>query len=91
MKYTIRTTNKFDKDMKRCEKRGYKMDLIKDAMSILVETGSLPAKYRPRKLSGDKEGIWECHIQSDWSMTWEQNDKYLTLLFLQTGTHSDMF
>ncbi|MBQ2498264.1 MAG: hypothetical protein II509_06430 [Prevotella sp.] len=24
-------------------------------------------------------------------MTWEQNDNQLTLLFLQTGTHSDLF
>ena len=31
------------------------------------------------------------HIQPDWLMTWEQNDTELTLLFLQTGTHSDLF
>ncbi|MCR5362578.1 MAG: hypothetical protein K6E73_11305 [Bacteroidales bacterium] len=24
-------------------------------------------------------------------MTWQQNDTELTLLFLQTGTHSDIF
>lgn len=36
-------------------------------------------------------GQWECHIQPDWLMTWEQNDTQLTLLFLQTGTHSDLF
>ena len=27
----------------------------------------------------------------DWLMTWEQNDRELTLLFLKTGTHSDLF
>ena len=30
-------------------------------------------------------------IEPDWLMTWEQNDMELTLLFLQTGTHSDLF
>jgi mRNA interferase YafQ len=28
---------------------------------------------------------------SDWLMTWEQSDTELTLLFLRTGTHSDLF
>ena len=30
-------------------------------------------------------------IEPDWLMTWEQSDTQLTLLFLQTGTHSDLF
>ncbi|MBR3522420.1 MAG: type II toxin-antitoxin system YafQ family toxin [Prevotella sp.] len=33
----------------------------------------------------------ECHIQPNWLMTWEQNDQQLTLLFLRTGTHADIF
>ena len=36
-------------------------------------------------------GIWECHITPDWLMLWEQNDEKLTLLFLNNGTHSDLF
>ena len=27
----------------------------------------------------------------DWLMLWEQNDEKLTLLFLNNGTHSDLF
>ena len=67
------------------------MKLLTDAMDLLEATGSLPAQYHPHKLSGNMEGIWECHIQPDWLMTWEQNDMQLTLLFLRTGTHSDLF
>lgn len=48
-------------------------------------------KYRPHKLVNQKVETWECHIEPDWLMTWEQNDMELTLLFLQTGTHSDLF
>ena len=72
-------------------KRGLNMTLINEAMHILATTGTLPAQYRPHKLSGNLQGIWECHIQPDWLMTWQQNDTELTLLFLQTGTHSDLF
>lgn len=91
MKYFIKTTKRFDKDLKRCEKRGCNMRHIQEAMLILAATGTLPMKYRPHKLSGNRDGQWECHIEPDWLMTWEQNDTELTLLFLQTGTHADLF
>lgn len=67
------------------------MDLLKKALELLVDNGSLPAEYRPHKLSGNLESQWECHIKGDWLMTWEQNDNELTLLMLSTGTHSDLF
>ena len=89
--YSVETTRRFEKDLKRCQKRGLDLQLILDAIALLRKTGTLPAKYRPHKLSGNRQGQWECHIQPNWLMTWEQNDMQLTLLFLQTGTHSDLF
>ena len=89
--YSVDTTKRFDKDLKRCLKRGLNLKLVYDAIALLRTTGSLPAQYRPHKLSGKLDGIWECHIQPNWLMTWEQNDKQLTLLFLETGTHADIF
>ena len=91
MKYTIIPSKHFLKDMKRCEKRGYNMQLIKDAIAQLAETGTLPATYRPHKLSGQYAGMWECHLKPDWLLIWEQNDTELILLFTGTGTHSDLF
>lgn len=91
MKYTIIPSKRFMKDMKRCEKRGYNMQLIKDAIAQLAETGTLPATYRPHKLSGQYAGMWECHLKPDWLLIWEQNDTELILLFTGTGTHSDLF
>ena len=89
--YQIDYSNRFDKDLKRCMKRGLNLKLIKDAIDLLAENGKLPQQYRPHKLANQKQEIWECHIQPDWLMTWEQNDNQLTLLFLQTGTHADLF
>lgn len=67
------------------------MSLVYEAMSLLAESGTLPEQYHSHRLSGNRSVQWECHIQPDWLMVWEQNDKELTLLFLQTGTHSDLF
>ena len=89
--YQIDYSNRFNKDLKRCVKRGLNIKLIKDTIALLAANGKLPQQYRPHNLRGDMRGIWECHIQPDWLMTWEQNDNQLTLLFLQTGTHSDLF
>ena len=54
MKYAIKPSKRFVKDLKRCEKRGYDMRLIKEAMVLLAETGTLPATYHPHKLSGEQ-------------------------------------
>ena len=81
----------FKKDFKRCIKRGLDMSLIKRAMNLLEESGTLPSEYYPHRLKGSRKKQWECHIQPDWLLVWEQNDNQLTLLFLETGTHSDLF
>ena len=89
--YSINYTNRFNKDLKRCKKRGLDIQLIQDAVALLAATGTLPAQYRPHRLSGNRQGQWECHIQPDWLMIWEQNDAELVLLMTNTGTHSDLF
>ena len=89
--YRIGYTKRFEKDLKRCKKRGLDIQLIKDAVTLLATSGTLPPKYDPHKLTNQKVETWECHIQPNWLMTWQQNDMELTLLFLQTGTHSDLF
>lgn len=69
--YRITTTNKFEKQVKICIKRGYDISLLKNVMQLLAETGTLPAQYKPHKLSGDYTGCWECHIKPDWLLIWK--------------------
>lgn len=89
--YSIEYTNRFGKDLKRCVSRGLDITKLRTAILLLEKSGTLPQAYRPHKLSGNYEGCWECHIQPDWLMVWQQNDTGLTLLFLRTGSHSDVF
>ncbi|MCD8385987.1 MAG: type II toxin-antitoxin system YafQ family toxin [Bacteroidales bacterium] len=90
MKYTIRTTNRFDKDFKRCMKRGLPLEELEKVFKKLEEKGTLPAEYKPHKLTGDHKGEWECHIQPEWLLLWQQFDQELILLMIGTGTHSDL-
>jgi mRNA-degrading endonuclease YafQ of YafQ-DinJ toxin-antitoxin module len=48
--YSIDYTKRFNKDLKRCMKRGLDLQLIHEAISLLRATGTLPMKYRPHKL-----------------------------------------
>jgi len=89
--YSIKFTNKFKKDIKRCQKRGYDLNLLRDVVDLLATTGELPSKYKPHKLSGNYKNRMECHIQPDWLLVWIQNNKELILIFTDTGTHSDLF
>ncbi len=89
--YSIRMTKTFRKDTERCKRRGYDMEILKNAIRLLEADGKLPASYNPHKLVADYAGCWECHLKRDWLLIWEQNEMELTLLFTGTGTHSDLF
>jgi mRNA interferase YafQ len=89
--YSLHYTNQYHKSVRLCQKRGYDLTLLETVILLLEETGQLPQKYKPHKLSGNYRNCWECHILSDWLLIWQQDDTVLTLLFLDTGTHSDLF
>lgn len=89
--YITKTSRHFDKEFKRCLKRGCNPALFREVILLLSETGTLPQQYHPHKLSGNYANLWECHIQADWLLIWEQNDNELILVLTNTGTHSDLF
>lgn len=72
-------------------KRGLDINEFRTVAETLGNTGTLPAKYKPHILKGKYAGKWECHIKPDWLLVWEQYDEELTLLFIDTGSHSDIF
>lgn len=92
MKYTLKTTRRFDKSVIKCIASGYDITKLQTVMRILEEQGTLPNEYRPHKLSNFKGNrTWECHIESDWLLVWEQYDTELVMVMLSTGTHSQLF
>lgn len=91
MAYTVRTTKRFDKSVELMKRRGCNMEKLRKVLELLIADGTLPPNYRPHKLRGNHEGEWECHIEPDWLLIWQQNDTELTLLMINTGSHSDLF
>ena len=42
MPYKLLTTHQFEKDLKRCKKRGLPMDKLKEVINELVTNGRVP-------------------------------------------------
>ena len=89
--YSIKTTNRFEKDFIKCVKRNYKIEALEKVLKILERSGKLPFNYKPHKLSGIFKGYWECHIKPDWLLIWKQNNNARVIELVRTGTHSDLF
>lgn len=91
MKYTIRPTAKFQKDLKRAQRRGYDISLLTDVIKKLAKGEPLPAKNRDHALVGNYTGCRECHITPDWLLVYEIDNGAIILYLTRTGTHSDLF
>lgn len=91
MKYTIKPTSRFQKDLKLMKKRGYDTDKLSDAVKMLADGQKLPAEYKDHSLKGTFTGCRECHIQPDWLLIYEIDGGNLILYLTRTGTHSDLF
>jgi mRNA interferase YafQ len=89
--YQINYTTKFKKDFKVVSKRNYDLQLLKQIIALLIETGTVSEKYNPHKLRGKYNDNMECHIQSDWLLIWIIDDESNEIWLVRTGTHSDLF
>ena len=66
MKYTVKPTSKFQKHLKRIQKRGYDIGLLTDIIKKLANGETLPQKNRDHSLSGNYSNCRECYIAPDW-------------------------
>lgn len=91
MKYEIKPSNQFKKDVKLAHKRGYDLKLLTAVIEKLANGEVLDPKYRDHQLSGNFGFYRECHIQPNWLLIYEIEDSSLILYLSRTGTHSDLF
>ncbi len=91
MKYEVKFTNQFKKDLKLAKKQNKDLDKLFEVVNILADGGTLDARYRDHDLSGNYQGTRECHIESDWLLVYEIRDEVLVLMLYRLGTHSELF
>lgn len=91
MKYILKPTMKFKKDMKLAERRRCKMSLLTDVLRKLQAGEKLPDKNRDHSLGGDYAECRECHITPDWLLVYEVDEQECIIYLVRTGSHSDLF
>jgi mRNA interferase YafQ len=82
-------TRQFEKDLKRCQRRGKNLEKFKILARSLLAGESLDSIHRDHKLAGNYLGRRDCHIESDWLLIYKIDGNQL--IFERTGTHSDLF
>ncbi|CZQ97255.1 mRNA interferase YafQ [Trichococcus flocculiformis] len=93
----MQQSTKFKKDIKRLQKRNYKLERLKSVMKMIVEEVPLPEdEYRAHLLEPTKDfhNCWECHIsgrKSDWLLIYKYYLDENLVVFIRTGTHADVF
>ena len=59
--YKIRSSSRFQRDLKKIKKRNYDISLLERVLKMLAAGEELPAKYRDHTLTGNYSGFRECH------------------------------
>ncbi len=91
MRYEIKYTAQFKKDLKQAQKQHKDLDSLFEVIDLLAEGGKLDAKHRDHDLSGNYKGARECHIEPDWLLIYEIRSNVLVLMLYRLGSHSELF
>jgi mRNA interferase YafQ len=86
---SIKTTRSFERDIKKAAKRGKDLDKLWRVVDRLSRGEPLSARHRRHRLSGEWSRFWECHIEPDWLLIWDETET--AVILVRTGTHADLF
>ncbi len=89
MRYDIRRSTQFKRDVKRVLKQGKDLERLLDVVQTLADGVPLFAIHRDHQLKGEYTGKRDCHIEPDWILIYAVEDEELMLY--RTGSHADLF
>ena len=87
MKYEIKPSSRFKRDMKLIKKRGYDQRLIENVIRTLAAGEELDKKCRNIPFGFNLSDA----IGVDWLLIYQIYEEELYLLLSRTGSHSDLF
>ena len=90
----MKETSQFKTDKKRMKGSGrHDWTKMRAVVKELMNDRALDAKHRDHALSGDYDGVRECHIEPDWLLIYDKDGSVRggSLRLIRTGSHSDLF
>lgn len=91
MKYEVRFTSQFKKDLKLAKKQGRDTEKLFAVIEQLADGQPLEEKHRDHALTGNYKGCRECHVEPDWLLIYEIDNGILVLMLYLVGSHSELF
>ncbi len=89
MKYSVRRTTQFKRDVKHLERRGKNLDHLFEVVKVLAEGQKLAFRYDDHPLKGQYQDKRECHLEPDWLLIYAIEDD--NLILYRSGSHADLF
>ena len=91
MKYEVKFTTQFKKDLKLAKKQNKDIEKLFAVVELLANGEKLDFKYKDQDLSGNYKGIRECHIEPDWLLVYEYQNDVLVLMLYRLGSNFELF
>ena len=91
--YEVKTTSRFNKELKKIAKQNKNIDKLIEIVETLANGKKLSHKYKDHQLIDDKtyKNCRECHIEPDWLLVYKYQDNELILILFATGSHNELF
>lgn len=89
MKYQIELTKEFKKSFKKLNETNKNLAL--EIIQTLADGEKLHTKHKDHKLKGEYQDFRECHIRPDLLLIYKKQQKILSLVCIDIGSHSDLF
>ena len=83
--------NQFKRDLKMAKKRGKNLGKLQEIMKIIEEEKKLSLHCNDHSLVGNWKTHRELHIEPDWLLIYKLIPNEKVVIFVRTGTHSDLF
>ena len=89
--YQAIASNQFGKDYKKCVKKTFSRSISRCNNSIHFKEQTTSSQNKMHKLEGKYKNCWECHVQPDWLLIWQIDEKLKSIYLVGTGSHSELF
>ncbi len=89
MKFSIRRTTQFKKDVKLLVRKGKDIEKLLFVIDELADGRKLASYYKDHSLKGKHKEKRDCHIEPDWILLYAIEDEELVLY--RTGSHNHLF
>lgn len=87
----VEYTTQFKRDLKLAKKRKMDITALQNVMKKIENEESLSSRFRDHPLVGNWKAHRELHLQPDWLLIYKLISDEKLVIFVRTGTHSDLF